>query len=154
MGRRKLAGQVAGVCNLSTQKAKAGGSGVQGHPWLHNEFEAIVSYKIAAETKAEHSCTSWNLNTQEAEAGGSSQVQGQSSLHSELLSPKTKQKPQILDLYKTDISSGRTECQLSGCFWQPRKPGVRPQRHERRASYFTVRIPGRLCHPWISVHRL
>ena len=25
----------------STQEVEAGGSGVQGHPWPHNEFEAL-----------------------------------------------------------------------------------------------------------------
>lgn len=41
-------GMVAHTCNLSTQEAEVGvgmGSKVQGHSWLHDEFEASLGYK-------------------------------------------------------------------------------------------------------------
>lgn len=35
---------LADTCDPSTQEAKAGGQGVQGHPLLHKLFEAILGY--------------------------------------------------------------------------------------------------------------
>ena len=32
------------ICHPSTWEMEAGGSGVQGHPWLHSEFEASLGY--------------------------------------------------------------------------------------------------------------
>lgn len=32
------------TCNLSSQEVEAAGSGVQGHPWLHKEFENNLGY--------------------------------------------------------------------------------------------------------------
>lgn len=32
------------TCNPSTQQMEARGSGVQGHPWLHIDFEASLGY--------------------------------------------------------------------------------------------------------------
>lgn len=31
---------IARACNPSTREAEAGRSGLQGHPWLHGEFES------------------------------------------------------------------------------------------------------------------
>ena len=37
-------GMVLHTCNSSTQEMKSGGSDVQGDPWLHSEFKAILGY--------------------------------------------------------------------------------------------------------------
>lgn len=40
-GVRDIQGTAVHTCNLSTQGVGAGGSGVQGHPWLHKELKTI-----------------------------------------------------------------------------------------------------------------
>lgn len=35
---------VTHTCNSSTQEVEAAGSGIQGHPWLHSEFESSLGY--------------------------------------------------------------------------------------------------------------
>lgn len=37
-------GHVMDVCNANTQEMVAGGSEIQGHPWLDSEYEASLDY--------------------------------------------------------------------------------------------------------------
>lgn len=42
---------VLNTCNPSTWEVEAGGSEVEGHPWLHKEFEAGLGYMRPKQTK-------------------------------------------------------------------------------------------------------
>lgn len=76
------------ICNQNTWEVEAGGSEVQGHPWLHSEFEASLGYVRLCFKQTDFSVWRVLVGTREADEGYWGACSG---LHSETLSQKTKE---------------------------------------------------------------